>query len=57
MIFDGRYKLVTGAEPSPILYDLKEDPLECSNVAHEKPEVVERLRRVLEERATADTKT
>jgi len=48
MVFDGRYKLVTGADPSPLLYDFQEDPNEIENVADANPDVVARLTRILE---------
>jgi len=48
MIFDGRYKLIIGATESPILYDLKNDPNECENIADEQTEIVERLEVLLE---------
>jgi choline-sulfatase len=56
MICDGRYKLIrgfdleetgrrarNGAEPKPILFDLKLDPEEISNSAREYPDQVQRL--------------
>jgi arylsulfatase len=43
LLFDGRYKLVLGADPTPILYDVVEDPQEVHNIAAAYPEVVERL--------------
>ena len=48
MVFDGHYKLVTGADPSPILYDIQGDPHELKNVAKEHPDTVENLTRILE---------
>ncbi len=48
MVFDGRYKLVAGSEPSPILYDMREDPLESANVAEKHPGVVVELTGILE---------
>jgi arylsulfatase len=47
MIWDGRHKLVTGAGPSPLLYDTDHDPHELCNVAPEHPAVVERLGQTL----------
>jgi len=51
MVFDGRHKLVTGSGPSVLLYDIRKDPLECSNIAPEQPAVTERLGLLLEEEA------
>ena len=45
MVFDGRYKLVVGAEETPILYDMVWDPGEKHNAAEEHGEVVRRLLR------------
>ncbi|MBS1826492.1 MAG: sulfatase-like hydrolase/transferase [Acidobacteria bacterium] len=59
MVFDGRYKLIRGfepepppkgrprTEPRPILFDLKLDSSETSNIAREAPHQVERLSRLL----------
>ena len=61
IVFDGRFKLVTGwgggrkrgkkagpaAETQPILWDLKNDPLETENVAGKFPEDVKRLQTIL----------
>ena len=47
MVFDGHYKLVTGAEASPILYDIQEDPHELRNAGDANPDVVEKLTRIL----------
>jgi arylsulfatase len=44
MVYDGRYKLVTGSEPEPLLFDLEEDPRELVNRAQEMPVVVARLK-------------
>jgi arylsulfatase A-like enzyme len=44
MCFDGRYKLVLEAEKAPALYDLREDPRECRDIAAQHPEIVHRLR-------------
>jgi arylsulfatase A-like enzyme len=49
MIVDGRYKLVVASGNPPLLYDLQEDPHEFTNVAEAHPEVVRRLRRILED--------
>ena len=48
MIFDGRYKLIEGADPSPLLYDLREDPKELKNVAEDHPEIVKKLGEILQ---------
>lgn len=48
MAFDGRYKYVIGAEPSPLLYDLHEDPHELKNIAETQPDVASRLAEALE---------
>jgi arylsulfatase A-like enzyme len=50
MVFDGRYKLVTGAGESAILYDLEDDPAESQNIAPQHSQVVERLLQTLEMR-------
>lgn len=59
MVFDGRYKLIRGFEteppakgkpridPRPILFDLKLDANETSNIAREAPHQVERLSKLL----------
>jgi arylsulfatase A-like enzyme len=49
MIVDGRYKLMVASGNPPLLYDLQEDPHEFTNVAEAHPEVVRRLRRILED--------
>lgn len=48
MIFDGRYKYVTGAEPSPLLFDIQTDPHELRNIADAKPSIALRLAGILE---------
>lgn len=48
MVFDGQYKLVTGYGPSPILYDTRDDPLEMDNLADRNPQIVDRLKRLIE---------
>jgi arylsulfatase A-like enzyme len=48
MAFDGRWKLVVGAEGAPLLFDLERDPHEDTNVAEAHPEVVDRLGRALD---------
>ncbi len=62
MVFDGRYKLIRGfdlptprgatkgpppTEPRPLLFDLKLDPDESSNLARQAPLQVERLGKLL----------
>jgi arylsulfatase len=49
MVVDGRYKLVVASGNPPLLYDLHEDPHEFASVAETHPEVVRRLRRILED--------
>ena len=50
MLFDGRHKLVvTGSDAAELLYDLREDPFECSDIAQQQPEIVERFHRMREE--------
>jgi arylsulfatase A-like enzyme len=48
MVFDGRYKLIMGAEHSPILFDLQNDLLEDKNIAKNNPNIVKRLTQVIE---------
>lgn len=56
MVWDGRYKLVTGfkemrtedsATSAPILFDLERDPLENENIAAKNPALVTRLKELL----------
>jgi len=47
LVWDGRYKLVTGVEAAPVLHDLLEDPLEDYNIAADHPEIVKELNRYL----------
>lgn len=63
MAFDGRYKLIRGFEPQtaasarkgpgppaelrPLLFDLKLDPAESTNIARQAPNQVERLGKML----------
>jgi arylsulfatase A-like enzyme len=47
-ISDGNYKLVTGFEDKgPALFDVKDDPLENTNLAAKKPAETERLSRLM----------
>jgi arylsulfatase len=51
MVFDGRYKLITGwdrLDDEPVLFDLEDDPTEQENAASKHPAVVERLSGVIE---------
>ena len=49
LVWDGRYKLVVSQlEDGTKLFDLENDPLENENIAADEPEVVSRLRAVLE---------
>jgi arylsulfatase A-like enzyme len=48
MAVDGRFKLVTGAPGSPLLYDLTDDPWEDRNVAADHPAIVQRLSRIVQ---------
>ena len=43
MVFDGHYKLVTGAMDSPLLFDLERDYWEDVNIAKDHPDIVGRL--------------
>lgn len=43
LAFDGRFKLVRGAEPEVQLYDLRDDPRESVNLAQRLPQHVHRL--------------
>lgn len=47
MVWDGRYKLIRGFEPEPMLFDLKHDPYENENVASRESGVFERLAKAL----------
>jgi arylsulfatase A-like enzyme len=48
MVWDGRYKLVTGfAEDAPLLFDLERDPLENENRAPAEPGQLKRLHAML----------
>ena len=47
MIFDGRYKCVTGIEEPPSLFDIHEDPHELRDIADRHPDMVEQLVRKL----------
>lgn len=44
-VTDGKWKLILRAGQPDRLYNLEQDPFECSNVASENPEQVERLRK------------
>jgi len=43
MVFDGRYKYVTGAGEADLLFDLRQDPRELRNIADARPDIVGRL--------------
>ena len=43
-VTDGRYKLILQTDQPPHLYDLVEDPFECTDLIDELPDVAERLR-------------
>jgi arylsulfatase A-like enzyme len=43
MIFDGHYKCVVGANASPMLFDIQEDPQELMNIADTHPQIVSQL--------------
>ena len=47
MIFDGRFKLISGFDEGILLFDLQEDPIESRNVAGVYPELVNRLSSIL----------
>jgi len=59
LVFDGRYKLITGFDPhgprqgvkgeAPLLFDLEQDPLENENLAPKRPEVLKRMMETLQE--------
>lgn len=51
-VSDGRYKLVTVADEDH-LYDLDADPLESSDISSRHPDVIDRLRRVIEAAAAS----
>ncbi len=48
MIYDGRYKCVIGADPSPILFDVREDSRELVNLADTHPHIANKLAGILE---------
>lgn len=60
MVYDGRFKLITGYDPAhnvretiatePLLFDLQSDPLENRNIAKQAPEVVQRLMPLMPQR-------
>ena len=52
MVYDGRHKLVVGAGPTPLLYDLQRDPLEDDDIAASQPAIVDRLRPLVDKGAT-----
>lgn len=47
MVWDGRYKLIRGFEPEPMLFDLERDPYENNNIAASETGVFERLSKSL----------
>jgi arylsulfatase A-like enzyme len=61
MVFDGRYKLIRGFDPTQkyvrakdaeltepvVLFDLREDPMETTDISQKLPDVVERLMKVM----------
>jgi arylsulfatase len=47
MVTEGRYKYIRGFEDTPLLFDLKNDPLENENIAAAKPAVAARLAQLL----------
>ncbi len=63
MVWDGRYKLITGFDPEAppakpkkpktLLFDLEEDPLENNNLARERPDKVRQLAAVIRAGAAA----
>lgn len=48
LIFDGRYKCVVGATPSPMLFDIQEDPHELIDIAETHPHIATQLAETLE---------
>lgn len=46
--YDGRYKLVTGLDDSPLLFDLQADPWEDRTIAADHPDIVARLTAAIE---------
>lgn len=55
MVWDGRYKLITGYQGgSPILFDLERDPLEDQDIAGEAPSHVKRLMPLLAKARSRD---
>ncbi|MGH9664218.1 MAG: sulfatase family protein, partial [Bryobacteraceae bacterium] len=47
MVWDGRYKLIRGFEPEPMLFDLERDPYENENAASRETGAFERLSKAL----------
>ncbi len=47
-IFDGTYKYIDHPE-HPFLFNLKEDPDELNNIALEKPEIIKKMKLILDE--------
>jgi len=46
--FDGRYRYIANKE-KPLLYDLKNDPVEMKNIAGQKPEIAARMKAATEQ--------
>jgi len=52
IVFDGRFKLILQEEKNPVLFDLKEDPHELSDIAAEMPEKVAELTEIMKNEAS-----
>ncbi len=49
LVLHGRYKYVRGWQEGPLLFDLEDDPEENRNLASDRPELVARLEKLLEQ--------
>ena len=49
-VSDGRYKLIMTTGKPDRLYDLAKDPFECQNISAEQLQIVERLKKLFDER-------
>jgi arylsulfatase A-like enzyme len=50
----GNYKLIVQTGNKPLLFDIRDDPKEQNNLAKDKPDVVQRLEKLIEQRRLDD---